>query len=85
MIVLLLMQLCVFLRVFFCVCVRPTKEHHIQGIFNMFKLLFQIKKGHTQCRRLPALRGSGEGLTLSPKPYPHKYAEAGARKLLFQI
>ena len=27
----------------------------------------------------PHYAGSGEGLFLSPKPYPHKCAEAGAR------
>jgi len=61
MIVLLLMQLCVFLRVFFSVCVRPTKEHHIQGIFNMFKLLFQIKKGTPSAVGFPHCAGLGKG------------------------
>jgi len=37
------------------------------------------KKGRTQCRRLPALCGVWGRVVLSPKPYPHKCAEAGAR------
>ena len=36
-------------------------------------------KGRTQCRRLPALCGVWGRVVLSPKPYPHKCAEAGTR------
>jgi len=37
------------------------------------------KKGVPSAVGFPHCAGSGEGLFLSPKPYPHKCAEAGAR------
>ena len=37
------------------------------------------KKGVPSALGFPHCAGSGEGLSLSPKPYPHKCAEAGAR------
>jgi len=37
------------------------------------------KKGVPSAVGFPHCAGSGEGLSLSPKPYPHKCAEAGAR------
>ena len=37
------------------------------------------KKGVPSVVGFPHCAGSGEGLFLSPKPYPHKCAEAGAR------
>jgi len=36
-------------------------------------------KGRTQCHRLPALHGVWGRVVLSDKPFPHKYAETGAR------
>jgi len=36
-------------------------------------------KGILSAVGFPHCAGSGEGLFLSPKPYPHKCAEAGAR------
>ena len=38
-----------------------------------------IKKGVPSAVGFPHCARSGEGLFLSPKPYPHKCAEAGAR------
>ena len=38
-----------------------------------------IKKGVPSAVGFPHYAGFGEGLFLSPKPYPHKCAEAGAR------
>ena len=38
------------------------------------------KKGVPNAVGFPHCAGSGEGLFLSPKPYPHKCAEAGARQ-----
>ena len=35
-------------------------------------------KGVPSAVGFPHCAGSGEGLFLSPKPYPHKYAETGA-------
>ena len=40
---------------------------------------FKVKKGVPSAVGFPHCAGSGEGLSLSPKPYPHKCAEAGAR------
>jgi len=37
------------------------------------------KKGVPSAVGFPHCAGSGEGLFLSPKPYPHKCAEAGYR------
>jgi len=37
------------------------------------------KKGVPSAVGFPHCAGSGEGLFLNPKPYPHKCAEAGAR------
>jgi len=37
------------------------------------------KKGVPSAVGFPHCAGSGEGLFLRPKPYPHKCAEAGAR------
>ena len=49
----------------------------------MFLLLLfdniQKKKGVPSAVGFPHCAGSGEGLSLSPKPYPHKCEEAGAR------
>jgi len=39
------------------------------------------KRGVPSAVGFPHCAGSGEGLFLSPKPYPHKCAEAGARIL----
>jgi len=39
----------------------------------------QSKKGVPSAVGFPHCAGSGEGLSLSPKPYPHKCVEAGAR------
>ena len=39
----------------------------------------QSKKGVPSAVGFPHCAGFGEGLSLSPKPYPHKCAEAGAR------
>ena len=36
-------------------------------------------KGVPSAVGFPHCAGSGEGLSLSPKPYPHKCAETGAR------
>jgi len=38
-----------------------------------------VKKGVPSAVGFPHCAGSGEELSLSPKPYPHKCAEAGAR------
>jgi len=38
-----------------------------------------FKKGIPSAVGFPYCAGSGEGLFLSPKPYPHKCAEAGAQ------
>jgi len=38
-----------------------------------------VKKGVPSAVGFPHCAGFGEGLSLSPKPYPHKCAEAGAR------
>ena len=40
---------------------------------------FNKKKGVPSAVGFPHCAGSGEGLSLRPKPYPHKCAEAGAR------
>jgi len=40
---------------------------------------FKVKNGVPSAVGFPHCAGSGEGLSLSPKPYPHKCAEAGAR------
>ena len=40
---------------------------------------FIKKKGVPSAVGFPHCAGSGEGLSLNPKPYPHKCAEAGAR------
>ena len=45
----------------------------------------KLTKGRTQCRRLSALRRDWGRVVLSAKPYPHKYAEAGARNRSFQL
>ena len=42
---------------------------------------FKNKKSVPSAVGFPHCAGSGEGLFLSPKPYPHKCAEAGARTL----
>ena len=39
----------------------------------------QLKKGVPSAVGFPHCAGSGEGLFLSPEPYPHKCAEAGTR------
>ena len=41
--------------------------------------LCTLEKGVPSAVGFPHCAGSGEGLSLSPKPYPHKCAEAGAR------
>ena len=41
-------------------------------------------KGVPSAVGFPHCAGSGEGLFLSPKPYPHKCAEAGARIVVYQ-
>ena len=38
------------------------------------------KKGVSSAVGFPHCAGSGEGLSLSPKPYPHKCAEADAAR-----
>jgi len=38
-------------------------------------------KGVPSAVGFPHCAGSGEGLFLSPKPYPHKCAEAGAQTI----
>ena len=43
------------------------------------RILMLKKKGVPSAVGFPHCAGSGEGLSLSPKPYPHKCAEAGAR------
>ena len=43
------------------------------------KLCLLKKKGVPSAVGFPHCAGSGEGLFLSPKPYAHKCAEAGAR------
>ena len=42
-------------------------------------LIIIIKRGVPSAVGFPYCAGSGEGLFLSPKPYPHKCVEAGAR------
>jgi len=42
-------------------------------------LCAERKKGIPSAVGFQHCAGSGEGLFLSPKPYPHKCAEAGAR------
>jgi len=46
------------------------------GYFSIFR---SLKKGVPSAVGFPHCAGSGEGLFLSPKSYPHKCAEAGAR------
>ena len=43
------------------------------------KVYLMYHKGVPSAVGFPHCAGSGEGLSLSPKPYPHKCAEAGAR------
>ena len=45
---------------------------------------YRKKKGVPSAVGFPHYAGSGEGLFLSPKPYPHKCAEAGARILIIE-
>jgi len=45
----------------------------------LFSQHIEKKKGVPSAVGFPHCAGSGEGLSLSPKPYPHKCAEAGAR------
>ena len=43
-----------------------------------FSRVTTFKKGVPSAVGFPHCAGSGEGLSLSPKPYPHKCAEAEA-------
>jgi len=54
----------------------PLIEYKLEG-YNLFLDMMAQKKGVPSA--FPHCAGSGEGLSLSPKPYPHKCAEAGAR------
>ena len=45
----------------------------------MYSKYYTFKKGVPSAVGFPHYAGSGEGLSLSPKPYPHKCAEAVAR------
>jgi len=40
---------------------------------------YQIQQGVPSAVGFPHCAGSGEGLSLSPRPYPHKCAEAGVQ------
>jgi len=55
-----------------CLCHSDIIKYH--SIF-----IIGNKKGVPSAIGFPHCAGSGEGLSLSPKPYPHKCAEAGAR------
>ena len=55
---------------------RWLMNHHTKYLIPM------EKKGVPSAVGFPHCAGSGEGLSLSPKPYPHKCAEAGARVLV---
>jgi len=51
------------------------------GLYTPEKTMWRYskKKGVPSAVGFPHCAGSGEGLSLSLKPYPHKCAEAGAR------
>ena len=53
--------------------------------FLLFVSVYKSIKGRTQCRRLPTLCGSGEGLFLSPKPYPQNVQRLGLEPGTFQL
>ena len=70
-------------KLLFCKDLSPN----IYSRIGMQKLLFckdlkgalSLKKGVPSAVDFPHCAGSGEGLSLNPKLYPHKCAEAGAR------
>jgi hypothetical protein len=47
--------------------------------FFRYEICNKKKKGVPSAVGFPHCAGSGEGLSLSPKPYPHKCAEVEAR------
>ena len=47
--------------------------------------IFFKKKSVSSAVGFPHCAGSGEGLFLSPKPYPHKCVEAGARTTISEL
>ena len=49
------------------------------SLLALFLMCEHKKKGVPSAVGFPHCAGSGEGLSLSPKPYPHKCVEAGAR------
>jgi len=65
-----------------CVC---NVGHHIifrpewKSFYNKLNCHVKKKKGVPSAIGFPHCARSGEGLSLSPKPYPHKCAETGAR------
>ena len=65
------------------ICLRNVKMKHTHSFFFLGSIcvmqLSNKKKGVPSAVGFPHCAGSGEGLFLSSKPYPHKCAEAGAR------
>ena len=69
----LLFLLSFFRYIFLNIYISASK-----GLFHLY-LQACKKKGVPSAVGFPHCAGSGEGLSLSPKPNPHKCAEAGAR------
>ena len=64
------------------ICICTVNKWHKDCIPKTPKLLLFLlpeQKGVPSAVGFPHCAGSGKELSLSPKPYPHKRAEAGAR------
>ena len=55
------------------------KKYPDRFISTIKKYINNYNRGVPSAVGFPHCAESGERLSLSPKPYPHKYAEAGAR------